>query len=41
MRYLVTRYIGGELTTYSVDNWEHVSCLIATEKIVSWSRVTV
>jgi len=38
-RWIVTRYIDGSLVTYIADNWNHVGCLIATEKIVSWSRV--
>ena len=38
-RYIVTRYQGGELITYIADNWNHVACLLATQKIVSWERV--
>ena len=38
-RYIVTRYIGGVLTTYIAENWAHVGCLLATGRIVSWERV--
>jgi hypothetical protein len=38
-RWIVTRYIKGELVTYIADNWNHVGCLLATEKIVSFEKV--
>jgi hypothetical protein len=37
--YIVTRYLDSALTTYTVDNWNHVGCLIATGKIVSFVNV--
>ena len=36
---IVTRDINGELETYVSTNWNHVACLIATEKIVSWEEL--
>ena len=38
-KYIVTRYINGELETYISTNWNHVACLIATEKIVNFEEV--
>lgn len=38
--YIVTRYIDGAVVTYTADNWAHVGCLIATEKLISWERVS-
>jgi hypothetical protein len=42
--YIVTRYIDGKLTTYTVDNWNHVGVQLALGRITfeggtGWEKV--
>lgn len=39
MAWNVVRYMDGKLVSYVATNWNHVGCLIATERIVSWTKI--
>lgn len=38
-RWAVTRYQDGELIGYVAENWNHVGCLLATGRIVSYKEI--
>ena len=38
-RYIVTVPCKGGVETYIAENWNHVGCLIALERIISWEKI--